>query len=190
MILLLNSLKNTELYTYINSLLMCGGGSLDYQVNSTNSILSSSRYVPKDNPPSQVFNVPWITVEVSKIFHLHSPIYIELPLSLEFMQKLIAILMNIHMYKNNVSFFFLKDGSAVIILWLLFEGIVKIWNFDIVNVNTKIKFLFLQQGRSNHRVVRLQKLNLKTSGIFTCEVSSEAPRFSTATGAGTMNVST
>jgi len=74
------------------------------------------RYVPKDNPPSQVFNVPWITVEVSKIFHLHSPIYIELPLSLEFMQKLIAILMNIHMYKNNVSFFFLKDGSAVIIL--------------------------------------------------------------------------
>jgi len=65
------------------------------------------RYVPKDNPPSQVFNVPWITVE---------------------------------------------------------------------------------QGRSNHRVVRLQKLHLKTSGIFTCEVSSEAPRFSTATGAGTMNV--
>ena len=115
--MILNSLKNTELCTYINSLLMCGGGgSLDYQVNSTNSILSSSRYVPKDNPPSQVFNVPWITVEVSKIFHLHSPIYIEFPLSLEFMQKLIAILMNIHMYKNNVSFFFFKDGSAVIIL--------------------------------------------------------------------------
>ena len=58
-------------------------------------------------------------------------------------------------------------------------------------MNTKTKFhFFLQQGRSNHRVVRLQKLNLKTSGIFTCEVSSEAPRFSTATGAGTMNVST
>ena len=37
--------------------------------------------------------------------------------------------------------------------------------------------------------MRLQKLHLKTSGIFTCEVSSEAPRFSTATGAGTMNVS-
>ena len=56
-------------------------------------------------------------------------------------------------------------------------------------MNTKTKFHFLQQGRSNHRVVRLQKLHLKTSGIFTCEVSSEAPRFSTATGAGTMNVS-
>ncbi len=23
------------------------------------------RYVPGDNPPSQVFNVPWITVDVS-----------------------------------------------------------------------------------------------------------------------------
>ena len=26
------------------------------------------RYVPKDNPKSQVFNVPWVRVDVSKIF--------------------------------------------------------------------------------------------------------------------------
>ena len=31
------------------------------------------RYVPGDNPPSQVFNVPWITVDVrniQNIFHI------------------------------------------------------------------------------------------------------------------------
>ena len=27
-----------------------------------------NRYVPKDNPKSQVFNVPWVRVDVSKIF--------------------------------------------------------------------------------------------------------------------------
>jgi len=65
------------------------------------------RFVPKDNPPSQVFNVPWISVD---------------------------------------------------------------------------------QRLSNHRVVSLRDLSLKTSGIYTCEVSSEAPRFKTSTRAGTMHV--
>lgn len=65
------------------------------------------RYVPKDNPPSQVFSVPWISVD---------------------------------------------------------------------------------QRLSNHRVVALRDLDLLTSGIYTCEVSSEAPRFKTSTGTGTMHV--
>jgi len=65
------------------------------------------RYVPKDKPPSQVFNVAWITVD---------------------------------------------------------------------------------QNRSNQRVVALRDLSLKASGVYTCEVSSEAPRFKTSSSAGSMQV--
>lgn len=65
------------------------------------------RFVPRDNPPSQVFNVPWISVD---------------------------------------------------------------------------------QRLSNQRVVSLRDLSLGSSGIYTCEVSSEAPRFKTSTGTGNMQV--
>jgi hypothetical protein len=46
----------------------------------------------------------------------------------------------------------------------------------------------LQQSRSNQRVVALRDLSLGSSGIYTCEASSEAPRFKTVSGTGTMQV--
>jgi len=65
------------------------------------------RYVPRDNPPQQVFNVPWITVD---------------------------------------------------------------------------------QRKSNDRVVALKNLALGNSGDYACEVSGEAPKFSSDSGAGRMLV--
>lgn len=65
------------------------------------------RFVPKDNPPSQVFNVPWISVD---------------------------------------------------------------------------------KHQSNNRVVALRDLTLGATGVYTCEASSEAPRFKTISGAGSMQV--
>ncbi len=48
--------------------------------------------------------------------------------------------------------------------------------------------LFFQQRKSNHRVVALRDLSLGSSGTYTCEASSEAPRFKTVSGAGNMQV--
>jgi hypothetical protein len=41
---------------------------------------------------------------------------------------------------------------------------------------------------SNDRVVVLREINLGTSGVYTCEASSEAPRFKTVSGQGEMRV--
>ena len=49
-------------------------------------------------------------------------------------------------------------------------------------------FVYVQQHQSNARGVVLTDLTLGASGGFTCEASSEAPRFKTVSGTGYLQV--
>jgi len=49
-------------------------------------------------------------------------------------------------------------------------------------------FLFPQESKSDSREVVLTGLKLTSAGVYTCEASSEAPRFKTVSGAGRLRV--
>ena len=52
-----------------------------------------------------------------------------------------------------------------------------------------IQFLFLfQRANSNEKYVTLRDMSLGSSGVYTCEASSEAPRFKTVKGSGRIQV--
>lgn len=51
-----------------------------------------------------------------------------------------------------------------------------------------VAWITVDQARSNERVVSLTNLMLGNSGVYACEVSTEAPRFKTSIGSGTMQV--
>jgi len=51
-----------------------------------------------------------------------------------------------------------------------------------------VAWITVDKTRSNQRVVSLRNLSLGNSGVYACEVSSEAPFFKTALGSGQMEV--
>ena len=58
-----------------------------------------------------------------------------------------------------------------------------------MNTKTIITIVFLiQRANSNAKFVTLKDVSLGSSGLYTCEASSEAPRFKTVNGNGKIQV--